>query len=182
MPGDRQRRRWAKGGGQGEREPMLHVPDTGPGKRVTGAGARTDGREASRQSSEVGAVCRKAARTVLCGGRPVMGVPTAIDASHPPAAWPASFGGDWRRLEPPQEAYRFTEADAVRMIPPRRGWLGPNSEQASKPLSITLRNRWFADSAQERNEFELPVPHQIGSGFKASSKWGRSSIGPTVSS
>src|SRR5262249_18457867 len=34
--------------------------------------------EASRQSSEVGAVCRKAARTVLCGGRPVMGVPTAI--------------------------------------------------------------------------------------------------------
>src|SRR5215472_12746936 len=78
MPGDRQRRRWAKGGGQGEREPMLHVPDTGPGKRVTGAGARTDGREASRQSSEVGAVCRKAARTVLCGGRPVMGVPTAI--------------------------------------------------------------------------------------------------------
>jgi hypothetical protein len=55
----------AKGGGQGEREPMPHVPDTGPGKRVTGAGARTDGREASRQSSEVGAVCRKAARTVL---------------------------------------------------------------------------------------------------------------------
>ena len=58
---------------------MLHVPDTGPGKRVPGAGARTEGREASRQSSEVGAVCRKAARTVLCGGRPVMGVPTAID-------------------------------------------------------------------------------------------------------
>ena len=34
--------------------------------------------EASRQTSEVGAVCRKAARTVLCGGRPVMGVPTAL--------------------------------------------------------------------------------------------------------
>src|SRR5580693_5332299 len=34
--------------------------------------------EASRQTSEVGAVCRKAARTVLCGGRPVMGVPAAI--------------------------------------------------------------------------------------------------------
>ena len=57
---------------------MPHVPDTGPGKRVTGTGARTDGREASRQTSEVGAVCRKATRTVLCGGRPVMGVPTAI--------------------------------------------------------------------------------------------------------
>jgi hypothetical protein len=37
--------------------------------------------EASRQTSEVGAVCRKAARTVLCGGRPVMGVPTAIARS-----------------------------------------------------------------------------------------------------
>ena len=34
----------AKGGGQGEREPMPHVPDTGPGKRVTDAGARTEGR------------------------------------------------------------------------------------------------------------------------------------------
>jgi len=48
---------------------MPRVPDTGPGKRVIGAGARTDGREASRQTSEVGAVCRKAARTVLCGLR-----------------------------------------------------------------------------------------------------------------
>ena len=57
---------------------MPHVPDTVPGKRVTGAGARTEGREASRQTSEVGAVCGQAARTVLCGGRPVMGVPTAI--------------------------------------------------------------------------------------------------------
>src|SRR6202048_1462514 len=34
--------------------------------------------EASRQTSAVGAACRKAARAVLCGGRPVMGVPTAI--------------------------------------------------------------------------------------------------------
>ena len=31
-----------------------------------------------RQTPEVGAVCGKPARTVLCGGRPVMGVPTAI--------------------------------------------------------------------------------------------------------
>ena len=31
-----------------------------------------------RQTPKVGAVCGKAARTVLCGGRPVMGVPTAI--------------------------------------------------------------------------------------------------------
>jgi hypothetical protein len=49
--------------------------------------------EASRQTSEVGAVCRKAARTVLCGGRPVMGVPTAIasgDTPHRPRGEAAS--------------------------------------------------------------------------------------------
>ena len=34
--------------------------------------------ELSRQTPEVGAVCGNSARTVLCGGRPVMGVPTAI--------------------------------------------------------------------------------------------------------
>jgi hypothetical protein len=39
----------AKGGGQGEHEPLPHVPDTGPGKRVTGVGACTEGRAASRQ-------------------------------------------------------------------------------------------------------------------------------------
>ena len=39
----------AKGGGQGEHDPLPHVPDTGPGKRVTGAGARTEGRTARRQ-------------------------------------------------------------------------------------------------------------------------------------
>src|SRR5258708_655889 len=34
-----------------------------------------------RQPPKVGAVCGKAARTVLCGGRSVMGVPTAIVAT-----------------------------------------------------------------------------------------------------
>src|SRR6187401_3532725 len=33
-----------------------------------------------RQTPKVGAVCPNRARTDLCGGRPVMGVPTAIDA------------------------------------------------------------------------------------------------------
>ena len=35
-------------------------------------------RQTCRQLPKVGAVCGNAARTVLCGGRPVMGVPTAI--------------------------------------------------------------------------------------------------------
>ena len=78
---------------------MPHVPDTGPGKRVTGTGARTDGREASRQTSEVGAVCRKAARTDLCGGRPVMGVPTAI-LRYSPSGSSLVVSADFPRFPP----------------------------------------------------------------------------------
>src|SRR6266702_1381921 len=40
-------------------------------------------RQVRRHSPEVGAVCGKAARTDLCGGRSAMGVPTAIVASAP---------------------------------------------------------------------------------------------------
>ena len=32
-------------GGRGERKPATHAPDTEPGRRVTDAGARTDGRK-----------------------------------------------------------------------------------------------------------------------------------------
>src|SRR6266568_986748 len=38
-------------------------------------------RQVRRHSPEVGAVCGKAARTDLCGGRSAMGVPTAIEAA-----------------------------------------------------------------------------------------------------
>src|SRR5258708_2430815 len=40
-----------------------------------------------RHSPKVGAVCGKAARTVLCGGRSVMGVPTSTS----PAPCPRTF-------------------------------------------------------------------------------------------
>src|SRR3954462_13106621 len=40
-------------------------------------------RTVCRQTSKVGAVCGQAARTDLCGGRSVMGVPTAIDIRAP---------------------------------------------------------------------------------------------------
>ena len=50
--------------------------------RVTVAGVHTESSNARRHSPEVGAVCGKPARTVLCGGRPVMGVPTAIPAVY----------------------------------------------------------------------------------------------------
>src|SRR5205085_10528403 len=56
----------AKGGDQGECGPGKHVPGAEPDKRVTGAGTHT---AICRHTPEVGAVCGKAARTVLCGGR-----------------------------------------------------------------------------------------------------------------
>src|ERR1700716_2386548 len=56
----------AKGGDQGECGPAKHVPDAEPGKRVTGAGTHTEG--LCRHTPKVGAVCGKAARTVLGGG------------------------------------------------------------------------------------------------------------------
>ena len=46
-------------------------------------------RQVRRHSPEVGAVCGKAARTVLCGGRSVMGVPTATLLRNPSPADPA---------------------------------------------------------------------------------------------
>src|SRR3979490_1783637 len=51
--------------------------------RVSGAQALERIRQVRRRSLEVGAVCGKAARTVLCGGRSAMGVPTAIAARAP---------------------------------------------------------------------------------------------------
>src|SRR5208282_2292058 len=43
-----------------------------------------------RQSPEVGAVCGNPARTVLCGGRSAMSVPTAIDGF---TGWPRTGTG-----------------------------------------------------------------------------------------
>ena len=50
-----------------------------PHKRVTGAGTHTESAEPlCRHTPEVGAVCGKAARTVLCGGRSAMSVPCTL--------------------------------------------------------------------------------------------------------
>jgi hypothetical protein len=52
--------------------------------RSAGVGARIAGllRVVDPPSPKVGAVCGKAARTVLCGGRSAMSVPTAIKVRH----------------------------------------------------------------------------------------------------
>ena len=107
---------------------------------VSPAPERVRKAEASRQTSEVGAVCRKAARTVLCGGRPVMGVPTAIDAVAPPRApGPRSrrlIQRERRLLEwPPSDPIGWSGGNCSAK-PPRLGSVRSNSDQASKPLNI----------------------------------------------
>ena len=48
-----------------------------------------------RQTPKVGAVCGNAARTVLCGGRPVMRVPTAIETTE--CCWQETRSTPWMR-------------------------------------------------------------------------------------
>ena len=57
----------AKGGDQGECGTAKHALDSEPGSRVTGAGSHAA--NILPFGPEVGAVCGKAARTDLCGGR-----------------------------------------------------------------------------------------------------------------
>ena len=66
-------------GDRGGSAPAKHALDSEPGSRVTGAGAHTA--SIRRHTPEVGAVCGKAACTVLCGGRDANRVPTATLAS-----------------------------------------------------------------------------------------------------
>ena len=65
----------AKGRDRGECAPTKHAPDSEPGTRDTGRWL-VYGTELP-SIPEVGAVCGKAARTDLCGGRSAMSVPTA---------------------------------------------------------------------------------------------------------
>jgi hypothetical protein len=65
----------AKDRDQGECGPTKHVPDSEPDKRDT-KGRLAYGSVVS-SIPEVGAVCGKAARTDLCGGREATRVPTA---------------------------------------------------------------------------------------------------------
>jgi hypothetical protein len=63
-----------------ECESAKHGPNSESGSRVPGAGQHTCSwcLTAARHLLAIGAVCGNSARTDLCGGRPAMGVPTAI--------------------------------------------------------------------------------------------------------
>src|SRR5262249_53583869 len=72
-----------RAGAKGHAHQQKHALDSEPGSRVTGAGAYTASN--CRHTPEVGAVCGKAARTVLCGGRDENRVPTAtLSTGFPP--------------------------------------------------------------------------------------------------
>ncbi len=96
----------AKDGGRGEREPATHAPDTEPGKRVTDAGARTDGRKVLPSLSEVGAGCGKAARPVLGGGTRVTWFPTAIQLVLAGGRWNDNqiVSKAWIETSPPRKS------------------------------------------------------------------------------
>jgi len=66
----------AKGRDRGECGPTKHAPDSEPGKRDTGCWLAHGNLLPS--IPEVGAVCGKAARTDLCGGREVTRVPCTL--------------------------------------------------------------------------------------------------------
>src|SRR5580704_6013380 len=99
--------------------------------------------EASRQTSEVGAVCRKAARTVLCGGRPVMGVPTAIVKETTFLGCPRSIPAI--RLPLPKPALS-SQGPMVRIhlapaASPMRTSLTPDATATDRPAGATARRR-----------------------------------------
>jgi hypothetical protein len=85
----------AKGGDQGECGLAKHAPNSVSGLRVTCAGSHTRRPctlRPARHTPEVGAGCGKAARPVLCGGRIVICVPTAIRISpRNPSAKPVAI-------------------------------------------------------------------------------------------
>src|SRR5262249_23476034 len=103
----------AKGGGQGECAPAKHALDSEPGSRVTGAGAYTASN--CRHTPEVGAVCGKAARTVLCGGRAMNRSSLPPQTGRVFFALFVAFGLAWVPL-----AASAQQAGKL----PRLGWLG----------------------------------------------------------
>src|SRR5437764_2540758 len=77
-----------RAGTKGNCGPAKHVPGAEPDKRVTGAGTHT---AICRHTPEVGAVCGKAARTVLCGGRAMKR--SSLPLRAPAASWCDPAGG-----------------------------------------------------------------------------------------
>jgi len=76
---------------------------------------------------------RASPRPYLCGGRPVMGVPTAIDA--PPTARAPSCGGEWAPRAAETDLLVLPRPTTVRMIPPRRQSIGPKLGRSLEPVT-----------------------------------------------
>ena len=120
----------AKGGDQGECGPAKHAPDTGPGKRVTGAGPHT----ASSKAEEEGEVHRAAAphqRRTACGRR-------SSRSSENAAA--GVDGVTWRDYEADLERkladlHARVHRGAYRALPSRRVYI-PKPDGRQRPLAV----------------------------------------------
>ena len=75
-------------------------------------------RQVRRHSLEVGAVCGKAARTVLCGGRSAMGVPTAIVMAVLRPGHPRLSCSTAAKTWMPGIADKFTQSAQGRLLRP----------------------------------------------------------------
>src|SRR6266487_1420157 len=141
----------AKGGDQGECEPAKHVPGAEPDKRVTGAGTHT---AICRHTPEVGAVCGKAARTVLCGGRAMKRTSLPLQRREfitllggAAAAWPLAARAQQERMRRIGVLLPATADD-----PQRQAWFGAFLQGLAQSDWIIGRNvqidtRWATANA-----------------------------------
>src|ERR1700674_5336946 len=120
----------AKGGNRGERGPAKDAPGAGPGKRVTGAGART----ASRKAKEEGAVHR------------ALPPPQLRNAAYRVLRAEAGRGGGRRRGEVAGLRSRSRSQDR------RFERSGPSGSLSGAALAASVHSeaRWAAASAGSR--------------------------------
>ena len=127
--GDRSGAGGAKGGGQGEREPAKHAPDTGTGKRVTGAGACT----ASRKATEEGEVhCTPPPHQHRLPGIAFFAIKREAASGVDGLTWPTYEADLDRNLT---DLHERIHRGAYRALPSRRTYI-PKADGKQRPLAI----------------------------------------------
>src|SRR5260370_2762347 len=100
-----------------------------------------------RQTPEVGAVCGKAARTDLSGGRAVMRVPTAIDAfRRPRRAGRVKSAASWRRERSHAQLALASEHGCAW----HGHWIGGESPSRGELVATASRRQLHAEDAVVR--------------------------------
>ena len=120
----------AKGGGRGECGPAKHAPDTGPGKRVTGAGPHT----ASRKAKEEG---DSSPRSSTISPSTCSRTPSTSSSED---AAPGVDGLTWKEYEADlgrnlEDLHARVHRGAYRAQPSRRAYI-PKPDGRQRPLAI----------------------------------------------